>query len=293
MDGARPHARTRGVNSAMLADRLLVRWTVGAVSRRGFEALQLSVWGAHRVFGPRASYVICVNSVAPGDARALTGPLPPGVLWRESRREELPEFLRRHLDATLSEGTSWKFAPLRLAPDRYELALDNDCILWAAPAALRTWLDGAHPSHTVLAEDVRPCFGQFAQECGPAPRNSGIRGLPPGFDLAAALAHALDCRPTTLRSELDEQGLQTFALAGAGPVLVVAAEEVTICSPFPPHVPHLGTCGAHFVGLNAHALPWEYEGRPATALTAEHWERLRPGLEERVGLFAGHASDRC
>jgi hypothetical protein len=40
-----------------------VRWTIGDVSPQGFEALRLSVLGARKVFGPRASYAICMNSV--------------------------------------------------------------------------------------------------------------------------------------------------------------------------------------------------------------------------------------
>ncbi len=35
----------------------------------------------------------------------------------------------------------WKLVPLRLFPDAYELALDNDCILWEMPEGLRRWLE--------------------------------------------------------------------------------------------------------------------------------------------------------
>src|SRR5690606_16537641 len=135
----------------------------------------------------------------------------------------------------------------------------------------------------VIAEDVKVCAGQFEDLCSPAPRNSGIRGLPPGLDLASALRRILDLRPVTLRSELDEQGLQVALLERSGPVHVVRTEEVTICSPFWPHQPWLGRCGAHFVGLNARELPWRYYDRPATECVIESWERLKPELEARVG----------
>jgi hypothetical protein len=59
---------------------------------------------------------------------------------------------------------------------------------------------------------------------------------------------------------------------------------VTICSPFHPHQAHLGTCGAHFVGLNAHELPWRYYDRPATEVRLQHWEQRRPELYRRVGI---------
>lgn len=266
-----------------------VRWTLGDVSDRGFEALRLSVWGAFRVFGPEAAYVVCVNSIPAGQARGRTGDLPRSVQWQDASGQ-VPPFLQAHMDAGMAQGVGWKLAPLRVFPDRYEISLDNDCILWAMPEAIRRWLAGAAPDRCVMAEDVSACFGQFEAYCGVEPRNSGIRGLPPGFDLGRALDDVLAKRqrelghPVAMTSELDEQGLQTAALSRSGPPLVVTLDEVTICSPFWPHLGHLGRCGAHFVGLNARHIPWDYFDRPADAWESEHWQRHRLDLYERVGL---------
>jgi hypothetical protein len=264
----------------MVATRLGVRWTIGDVSPRGFEALRLSIWGAWRLFGTAMSYVVCVNGIAPDEARARTGPVPAAVDWRPPG--EIPDRIRRVLDDGMAEGVAWKFAPLRLFPDWHELALDNDCILWAMPEALRAWLQA--DDRCLIAEDVRPGFGQFADLCGPEPRNSGIRGLPPGFDLGEALVDVLTRRPTRLESELDEQGLQVAAVSRPRPALVVSVDEVTVCSPFHPHLPGLGRCGAHFVGLNLRHIPWEYYGRPADELQVAHWARHRPALYRAIGL---------
>lgn len=263
-------------------DQLAVRWTIGDVSEEGFEALRLSVWGAWRLFGTGATYVICVNTIPLERARGLTGSLPVNVRWRMSTLgEDLPGFIRNHLDGGMAEGVGWKFAPPRLYHDHYELAMDNDCILWAWPAALERWL-GGEGERCVLAEDVKTCLGQFESLCTPAPRNSGIRGTPPGFDFDRALRRILSRRPVPLTSELDEQGLVTAALSQGHAPLVVKVGEVSICSPFPPHVPWLGSCGAHFVGLNARNLPWEYEGRPGSDYLREHWRQHRKVLYERV-----------
>ena len=105
-----------------------IRWTIGDVNERGFEALRLSIWGAWRAFGPDAAYVVCVNTVSPEEARARTGPVPHAVVWRPA--SDLPGFLRGHLEAGMAEGVAWKVAPLRCFPDRWELSLDNDCIFW-------------------------------------------------------------------------------------------------------------------------------------------------------------------
>ncbi len=258
-----------------------IRWTIGNVSLQGFEALRLSLWGAWRLFGNDADYVVCVNSIPVEVACEQIGDVPEKVYWR-SVTKELDPLLQASLDGNMAEGVGWKFAPLQLFPERHELALDNDCILWETPSAIAEWLE--NEDRCLVAEDVRPCFGQFQDLCGSAPRNSGIRGLPPRFAFAQALRQTLERKPVQLVSELDEQGLQVAALGIREAPLVVTVDEVTICSPFPPHLPTLGRCGAHFVGLNAKQLPWSLDGRPAVDYIREHWARQRPALYERVGL---------
>jgi hypothetical protein len=266
----------------MAATALGIRWTIGDVSDEGFEALRLSVWGAYRAFGDSAAYAICLNTVPLSAAKARTGELPPACGWHEVTRE-LPPRIEELLDSGMAQGAAWKLAPLRLFEDRHELSLDNDCILWAVPEAIHRWLETSGGC-CLLAEDVRACFGQFAALCGEAPRNAGIRGLPPGFDLEQALVDVLRAQGRTLTSELDEQGMQVAAVTRARPAEVVTLADVTICSPFPPHLPHLGRCGAHFCGLNARDLGWDLDDRPASLHVRDHWDRHRPELYDRVGL---------
>ncbi len=268
--------------SAHPSAQLGVRWTIGDVSEQGFEALRLSVWGAWHVFGPSTLYAICVNVLPVATAMQRTGTLPPHVEWIKADGL-LPHWLRSHLDPGMADGVGWKFAPVRLFPRCYELALDNDCILWRMPAAIQTALSRAQPE-CVIAADERACFGQFADLCGSEPRNTGIRGTPGGMDFERAMRDLLRARQCVLRSETDEQGLQVAALNLFGPPGVVSTEEVSICSPFPPHTRELGSCGAHFVGLNARDLGWSYYERPASEVRREHWYQTRPELYERIGI---------
>jgi len=194
------------------------------------------------------------------------------VEWRAVGPDDLTS-LRPYLDAGLAEGVAWKLAPLRVFPDRHELAFDNDCILWSEPATVAAW---RRTDRCLLAADAAPAFGRFASICGPEPRNSGIRGLPPGYDLGVALTAVLAAHPGPLATELDEQGLQIVALADA---MVVPLGDVSISSPFPPHSDGMGRCGAHFVGLNVHrARP--YCDTATMATIAAFWD-ARVGLVER------------
>ncbi|HEY7957870.1 MAG TPA: hypothetical protein VII38_21355 [Polyangia bacterium] len=264
----------------MNAPKLGIRWTIGDVRERGFVALRLSITGARRLFGADASYVVYVNSIPVERAREKTGAVPAEVRWQASPASA-PEWLRARLGATMADGVAWKLLPVRSFPDRFELALDNDVVLWSEPPALRAWLkDGRR---CLLAADVRPAFGAFSVECGARPLNTGIRGLPPGYDLEARLSAMLDRHPRRLDSELDEQGMQVAALLPDEP-LVVSLADVTICSPFPPHLEELGTHGAHFVGINTQKLPFSlYDGRPSELVRAEHFDHHLPRVLERLG----------
>lgn len=255
-----------------------IRWTFGDVSRRGGNALRRSVFGAHRIFGPSAAYAICVNSIPLDEALRRVGTIPDGVRWVRSDGH-LPDMLRNHLPEGLAEGVAWKFAPLRLFPDRHELALDNDCILWSIPEGVRGWLDD--PQGCLLAEDVIPALGQFGAILGDLPRNTGMRGLPPGFDLEAALAGVLREHPVQLVSELDEQGLQVAALGRHGGH-VAELRDVAICSPFPPRSPELGRCGAHFVGLNVKRERPYCDARTMQSIAA-FWDERVPAIDKALG----------
>ena len=69
----------------------------------------------------------------------LVGDHPPDVAWHDVAKG-FPPFLAARLGPAMAEGVAWKFAPLQAFPDRYELSLDNDCILWKRPAAIDNWL---------------------------------------------------------------------------------------------------------------------------------------------------------
>ena len=270
------------------ASQLAVRWTIGDVRERGFEMLRLSIACACRLFGPEAKYMVCVNSLSVAEARARTGPLPFEPEWREVTRADVPRVFEPYFDGSLMEGMGWKLVPLRMFADRYELALDNDCILWSLPEAIRRWLESSEAC--VFAEDVDRCLGSFDSLCPPGAFNAGIRGLSPGQNLEQALKDVLQRVDKTsagqmqLLSEIEEQGLQAAAIHRLQPIFLVGASEVSICSPFWPRSPEFGTCGAHFVGMNAHHTPWDYYDRPADQWLEEHWLRHRPALYQKAGL---------
>jgi hypothetical protein len=262
--------------------KLGIHWTIGDVNPEGFEALRLSIMGAAKIFASAALYLVCVNSISAEETRDRTGLLPVEVQWREVRREDLPPFL--HFGAGVAEGTGWKFCPLRAFADLAELSIDNDCILWEMPGGMARWLEAARGC--LIAEDVRGHFGAFAPLCGTAPRNSGIRGITPEFPFEELLSGIM-AQSTGLATEGDEQGLQVAAIQARGAPELVRVNEVTICSPFPPHLQALGSCGVHFVGLNTKHFNWSMDGENPVDLTRANWRKLKPLVEEKI--FGGES----
>ena len=256
-------AQAPGAHALSVSDvsRIGIRWTIGDVSDNGWTALALAIYGAQRVFGESAAYAVCVNSVPLELARSKLGDLAAAVQLLEVTAGDVPATIRAHFDDRMAEGVAWKLAPLRVFPDAWELSFDNDVMLWDVPGGIQRWLEAEDVHRCLLADDARALYGQFAAICGLEPRNAGIRGLPPHFPFEDTLERLLRQVPSTLNSELDEQGLQVAAVSTFCQPEVVSIEDVTICSPFPPHRRDLGRCGAHFCGLNTRHYAWQLDMR--------------------------------
>lgn len=268
-------------------NRIGIRWTVGDVSECGFEALRLSIWSASKIFPEGTRLAVCVNSISTEEAHRRTGDVPISVQWVNAN-PLVPAWLNKRADSAMAEGVAWKLAPVRLFPDRYEIALDNDVILWRIPDVMQVWLESDDPATVLMAEDVERAFGQFSEMCDRRSINSGLRGLPPGFDYEQRLRTVLERTGLALRSELDEQGLQAATLCQSNLVLV-PTHDITICSAFPMHQHRLGRCGAHFVGLNPKTLPWKSaDGRPMHEPIRDAWRRHSQAISKMIFSMMPH-----
>jgi hypothetical protein len=245
-----------------------VRWTVGDVSSRGFETLALSISGARNVFGPSARYIVCVNTIGIAAAKSRVGEVAEAVEWMDTT-SALPDWLLPWLNTNLADGVAWKFAGMQVCSDRPTLSLDNDVILWRMPPSVREWLKDA--DSFLIAEDVLACHGNFSSLCPGEPRNSGIVGIPPHFDLESAIRSLLCANGVRLSAETDEQGLQV-ALVTSRKHRVVRVHEVSVSGYFRPHMLEVGSCGAHFVGVNVKDYP----------LAHGFWDDWKLRIAERV-----------
>lgn len=262
-----------------------IRWTIGNVSPRGFAALRLSLWGAFRLLGRRADYVVCVNSISVERARARTGPVPEDVSFEPVSRADLPARLARRLDKGMAGGAAWRVAPPRRFTERRELALDNDVILWELPAALERWLDEEDPERCLVLGAAEEAYGRFAPACEPGPpRSAGLRAMPPRFDLTAELRTVLEGIEGPVATSADQRGLEIAALSRLRPPLVVSLDDVPACGPTSPAASHLGHAGARFSDLNAGDPPLRRAGPATEAVCGDHFDALLSELHRRLAV---------
>ena len=202
--------------------RRIVRWTIGNVSKEGYDCLRLSIRLWRRLFKSRFEMVVLYN----GEPPSVDCP----TINQNRFRSSLPFY---------PTTTSWKLYPPRLDPDAYEIFIDNDLILYEAPDALRQCND------FFITEAWKRCYGKH-DSLVPAGfvANSGLFGLPPHFDFGTHLATT----GSQWEGHFDEQGLVAAVLARHS-ATVVPLSDVKVC--VPQETMGLGRCGMHFVGLNA------------------------------------------
>jgi hypothetical protein len=114
--------------------------------------------------------------------------------------------------------------------------------------------------------------------------SAGIRGSPPDLDFEAALEDVLLRAPyARLNGEADEQGLQIAAVSRRRRPAAVPLNEVSLCSPLPFHRNDLGSCGAHFAGINMRRPRPQHGCTRATLdLIAANWDANLPVISGKV-----------
>jgi hypothetical protein len=224
------------VNSKDFLRKPLVRWTLGPCHPDGIRCLCLSIAKFQKLYD--AEIVICFNCV-------------PELIPEELKRYRLID-QNRYSDLTLPKpiGVAWKLYPPRLAPDRHELFIDNDLILADPVPQLEAFFTG---DHTLLLEETGRTYGRFESH---VPQgfciNSGLFGLPPGFDLRRFIDFYVtdDWEQNAIGEHAksitwDEQGLVALALLSYARYNLIPKEVVSNCE-------HelIQAKGFHFIGLN-------------------------------------------
>lgn len=199
----------------------LIRYTMGRVSRAGWDILTESVRLVKKVYDD-FDVVVCHNKLTDGEVCELER-LGVAVL----RQDDLPKpFAFYDDDEGRVRNFCWKLVPLRLRPGAHELWLDNDIILRDRLAGIDNWLT---KNTGLIGTGFNSDYGRFADKLAsdlPDKETycAGLFGLPPGFDFAAEVVKHID-KP--LRG-FDEQGLVSLVVTSIPDFVVLGQRELAL-----------------------------------------------------------------
>jgi hypothetical protein len=184
----------------------IFRWTIGNASKIGLEILRESIIQAKKNLSDFDFYV-CSNS----DSEKVHD------LCKRQKVKHLIQTKNINLPFE-TIGSFWKLSPARIDLSSYEIICDNDLILAKRLDEINYFLKSDVP---LICEENLFCFGKFSKFID-RPYNSGIYGLPPGFDFEARLIKKWIEKKSMvpLNSYNDEQGLIILTLLDFSPIKI-------------------------------------------------------------------------
>lgn len=207
----------------------LVRWTIGPVQPDGFRCLQTSIEKLLNLYDVEP--VICHNDLSQDQLYDLSK-LNVRLI---DQSVDLP-------DTEKPIGVTWKLYPPRLDINRHELFIDNDLILEDHIRELDEFFTG---DLTLLLEGQARHYGRFERHVPPNYKiNSGLFGIPPGFDLGKHMMF-FGTKWEQNAHTFDEQGLVATSLLNYPRFCIIPSATITNCENG-----FKRGAGMHFIGLN-------------------------------------------
>jgi len=198
----------------------IVRWTIGNVQPAGYDCLAESIIKFSKLYD--VEIVICYNG-------------SQNLEFCGTKIKCIDQSIKF---GSLERGVAWKLYPPRIDTNKHEIFIDNDVIIEEHIEEIDKFL--MVDDCTLLLEGECRNYGKFEQHVPPGYKiNSGIFGVPPGFNLEKYIRFYGDnwtnnCRHTS--KTWDEQGLVATALLSNKKKIIIPKTTVTNCeSKFKPH----------------------------------------------------------
>jgi len=215
----------------------VARWTIGQTNKLGYECLGMSIESFLTFYD--AKIVLCHNCPAE-NLSDIESSFPVSF-------HDQSQYLDDHI---APKGVSWKLYPPRLAPDQHEIQIDNDIVFENRVEEIDKFFEG---DCTLLLQGLSRNYGKFDKH---VPTgffiNSGIFGMPPGFNLHKYINFLVrqqweeNAKGKHAASiTFDEQGLVAFALLNYPRYIIIPNTSVINCE-----TELVKGNALHFVGLN-------------------------------------------
>ncbi len=225
-------------------EKPLWRWTCGGCTSQGIDILKESIFRTMRAIGENNwDWMICYNGLLPSvviDLEEYVRGFPITLheqSWNDCPIDDHPwspikEDGSIEINGDHCGGTLWKVCPPRMRPDAHEVIMDNDLIFMKKLPIIDTFLKA---NKTLILEEPIRYYGRFDYLVPKGQKiNSGLMGLPPGFDFGERIKTAWQKHGKVKKiSQADEQGLLMYVLQ-AYPNLRISKEEVRQFGAFDP-----------------------------------------------------------
>lgn len=184
----------------------IFRWTIGNVSKLGYECLETSIKTMIGLYNYEFEYYICCNNINIQIIREIVGSRSIKIIQQTWNDCPLPIDYKNNFNTSL-----WKFCPARMDIDRHEIVSDNDVVLIKKLPEIEQFLCD---SKILLVEDPIKYQGNFRHLFENNEKyNAGFVGFPPKYDLESALMTTWqENQCPKVINQADEQGLTTATL---------------------------------------------------------------------------------
>jgi hypothetical protein len=213
--------------------RKIVRWTIGQTNSHAVACLCKSIQLWRKLFDNQFEMVVCYNAAM------------PVVNCRLVNQNEFKDSL-----PFSPFTTAWKLYPPRLDIESHEIFIDNDLVLYNKPDCIEEFL---RTNSCFITQAWKRSYGKndsLVPENFTA--NSGLFGLPPGFDFQKAIIRI----GSRWETHFDEQGV-VAAIMSKTKANIIPLRDIKVCVPEEEF--GLARVGMHFVGLNnGYTAHWEH-----------------------------------
>ena len=195
----------------MSTNKVIIRWTIGTVSRQGAKCLKHSVKSFVDCYGQNFDFYICYNSI---EKPVLNLDIDLKYIYQ---------------DKPILQGTGgiWKYTPARIDISKKELFIDNDIVFISKNQKLLNFFEN---DKFLLARDNVRYYGRFdnlfdADEL----LNAGLIGFPCNYDLGNEIKKLwvkLGSLPDIDSSE--EQGLVAYLIKTQPDYMMLNDKDIVI-----------------------------------------------------------------
>jgi len=152
-------------------------------------------------------------------------------------------------------GPAWKLYPPRLDINCHEIIIDNDVVIDCKSEIFDKFLKSTEM--VIATEAIERSYGNFDRYVNHnLMLNTGVIGLPPGYDLCSKLNLVIDfSNIKKWENHFDEQGLYAATLQKT-PMSMFSLSDINVCCPQRDY--KLGQIGMHFIAVNnGHDIHWK------------------------------------